>query len=151
LDSLHQLWRDRPSQPGQCVLGAVKSNVGHLLTGAGGAGLMKILGMFQARERWPIANFRQPANALQQPGSPFRVAATAETWAEPASGRPRRAAINAFGFGGINAHVLIEEWPNTRRLADAETSDEKSKTALEDIVIIGVEGTIGPWKNLAAI
>ncbi len=153
LDSLHQLWSGIAAQPGQCALGAVKSNVGHLLTGAGGAGVMKLIGMLRRRELWPIANFQTPATALQHPASPFRIVAQAEAWPEPASNRPRRAAINAFGFGGINAHVLIEEYLPARRLADQTPTltPLSSATPADDIVLIGLDATIGPWQGLAAV
>ena len=122
--SLHQFWQHEPTRPHQCVIGGVKSNVGHLLTGAGAAGLMKVLFAFQHRTLPPTANFQTPAPALDVATSPFRVLGQAEPWPERVEGRgprvegpneghdhiPRRAAVNAFGFGGINAHVLIEEW-----------------------------------------
>lgn len=151
LDSLHQLWRDRPCRPGQCVLGAVKSNVGHLLTGAGGAGLMKILGMLRAHELWPIANWNEPAAALRNADSPFRVVTRAEPWPEPASGRPRRAAINAFGFGGINAHVLIEEWRVDAACDFAAANPPPPDPRSDDVVLIAVDAAIGPWPDLDAV
>jgi PfaB family protein len=149
LDSLHQLWRDRPYRPGQCVLGAVKSNVGHLLTGAGGAGLMKLLGMLRARELWPIANWNEPAAALRSVDSPFRVITQAEPWPQPAAGRPRRAAINAFGFGGINAHVLIEEWTANKPLPAYDFA--ATNHPHDDIVVIALDAAVGPWPDLDAV
>ena len=121
IDSLHQLWQEESSRPGQCVIGGVKSNVGHLLTGAGAAGLMKVLYAFKHQTLPPTANYESPATGLTRPDSPFRVIGQAEPWPRRPSGRlsqhldaaapiPRRATINAFGFGGINAHVLIEEF-----------------------------------------
>ena len=121
IDSLHQLWAEEKASPGLCVIGGVKSNVGHLLTGAGAAGLMKVLFAFQHGTLPPTANFKSPAPGLARPESPFRVIGRAEPWlrrkvglsaTDPADTTiiPRRATINAFGFGGINAHVLIEEF-----------------------------------------
>ncbi len=123
--SLHQLWQDESSRSGQCVIGGVKSNVGHLLTGAGAAGLMKVLMAIQHQTLPPTANFTTPAAPLSDPKSPFRVLGQSERWPRRGNGRlsarsslhdnarsevPRRATVNAFGFGGINAHVLIEEF-----------------------------------------
>ena len=121
IDSLHQLWEREQAIPGQCVIGGVKSNVGHLLTGAGAAGLMKVLLAIRHQTLPPTANYEKPASALAQPGSPFRVLRQAEPWERRVEKSvtdhgtrsdliPRRATINAFGFGGINAHVLIEEF-----------------------------------------
>ncbi|MDZ4684632.1 MAG: beta-ketoacyl synthase N-terminal-like domain-containing protein, partial [Planctomycetaceae bacterium] len=118
LDSLHTLWREEPGSSRRCVLGSVKSNVGHLLTAAGGASLMKLLFALQTKTLPPTANFVEPAPALNRVDSPFRVLSQAESWPQRDSATPRRAAINAFGFGGINAHVLLEEWTSDLVAAD---------------------------------
>ena len=122
--SLHQLWQQESSRPGQCIIGGVKSNVGHLLTGAGAAGLMKVLFAIKHQTLPPTANFTEPAAQLNGEHSPFRVLGQSKPWIRrtemsgaDAAGLtgtqrksiPRRATVNAFGFGGINAHVLIEE------------------------------------------
>ncbi|MBO0697167.1 MAG: hypothetical protein J2P46_02120, partial [Zavarzinella sp.] len=103
-ESLRQLWSGRQ---GRVVLGGVKSTVGHLLTGAGAAALAKVLLAFRHRTLPPTANFVRPSPRLGYEHGPFRVLQSEEPW--EADG-PRRAAINGFGFGGINAHVLLEEW-----------------------------------------
>ncbi len=91
------------------VLGSVKSNVGHLLTAAGAAGLIKTVQALVHRELPPTASFQAASPALGLAGSGLRVLTTAEPW-PAADDRPRRAAVSAFGFGGINAHVLVEEY-----------------------------------------
>ncbi len=118
LDSLHTLWREETGRAHRCVLGSVKSNVGHLLTGAGGASLMKMLWALQEKTLPPTANFVDPAPALNRPDSPFQVLANSQPWQRRDESTPRRAAINAFGFGGINAHVLLEEANGEWSMAD---------------------------------
>ncbi len=108
--SLQQLWADQSYEAGQCVLGSVKSNVGHLLTAAGAAGLMKVLLALKHETLPPTANFRAAAAKLGLEQSPFTVLQAARPWPRRAAERPRRAAVSAFGFGGINAHVLVEEY-----------------------------------------
>jgi acyl transferase domain-containing protein len=108
--SLNQLWSGRSWQPGQCTLGAVKANVGHLLTGAGAAGLLKVLLSLRHNTLPPVANFQKASDKIPLAQSPFRALTQNQPWKKRSDGRPRRAAINGFGFGGINAHVLIEEW-----------------------------------------
>ncbi len=106
--SLQTLWeeasreRQLPDSRGQCVLGSVKSTVGHLLTGAAAAGLVKLLGALRDKQLPPTANFATPAPGVDLEASPFRILTQAEPWPERADGGPRRAAISAFGFGGIN-------------------------------------------------
>ncbi|HKB04182.1 MAG TPA: beta-ketoacyl synthase N-terminal-like domain-containing protein, partial [Gemmataceae bacterium] len=103
-ESLRQLWQ---GDSGRAVLGGVKSTVGHLLTGAGAAALAKVLLAFRHGTLPPTANFERPSPKLGYDGGPFRILRRAEPWE---STGPRRAAINGFGFGGINAHLLVEEW-----------------------------------------
>ncbi|AUX42373.1 polyketide synthase [Sorangium cellulosum] len=85
-------------------IGSLKSNLGHLITVAGAAGLLKVLGAFEAGVRPPMLHADAPIEALR--GSPFRLLAEAEPWP---SDRPRVAAVSAFGFGGNNAHLLVSQ------------------------------------------
>jgi acyl transferase domain-containing protein len=84
-------------------IGSVKSNVGHLLTAAGGAGLLKVLGALRAGLRPPSLHADDPIAELDR--TPLRLLAEAEDWPGP-----RRAAVSAFGFGGTNAHLVVDEW-----------------------------------------
>lgn len=111
IESLVALWQDRPWKTGQCAIGSVKSMIGHLLTGAGAAGLIKTLLALHHKTLPPSLNFSRPADTSPLPASPFRVQTEVEPWPQRAASTRRRAAVSAFGFGGINAHVLLEEWP----------------------------------------
>ncbi len=109
-ESLLQLWKetDRPPQGASCVIGSVKSTVGHLLTGAGSVATMKVIMAMAAETLPPQANFSQPADSLDLKNSPFRILDRPEPWQLR---RPtRRAAVSGFGFGGVNAHLLLEDW-----------------------------------------
>lgn len=106
--SLTQLWRDGSWRPGQAVLGSVKANIGHLLTAANSASLIKVILGFQNERLYPTPNFHAPAPGIALAESPFRILTATETWPRP-NDRPRRAAVSGFGFGGINAHLLLEE------------------------------------------
>ncbi len=103
-ESLRKLW---DGEDRSAVLSGVKSTVGHLLTGAGAAAVAKVLLAMRERTLPPTANFEHPSPKLGYDASPFRILQESRPW--KTSG-PRRAAVNGFGFGGINAHVLIEEW-----------------------------------------
>ncbi len=108
--SLKQLWSDINRGDARCVIGSVKSNIGHLLTAAGGAALTKVLLALQNETLPPTANFNMPQPGMELDNSPFRVLSYSAPWQRRGDGIPRRAAVSAFGFGGINAHLLIEEW-----------------------------------------
>ncbi len=154
--SLKELWTsasetDSPAQE-RCVIGSVKSNVGHLLTGAGAAGLTKILLAFRHETLPPTAGFARASAKLELDPSPFRVLEQSERFVPRNANTPRRAALSAFGFGGINAHVLIEEWaatPDVRATvvddtasnSEAKRTDERSTEAdptEEPIAIVGL-------------
>ena len=84
-------------------IGSLKSNFGHPITAAGAAGLLKVLGAIRARVRPPTLGTENPIEDLD--GTPLRLLRAVEPWPEP-----RRAAVSAFGFGGNNAHLIVEEW-----------------------------------------
>ena len=144
--SLNQLWSGRTWQPGQCTLGAVKANVGHLLTGAGAAGLLKVLLSLRHNTLPPVANFQRASDKIPLAQSPFRALTQSQSWPRRADGQPRRAAINGFGFGGINAHVLIEEWTGAPT-TPLQTPDAISHPP-SSVAIVGLGTHIGPWKSL---
>lgn len=146
-ESLSKLWQAGSWQPGQCVLGAVKANIGHLLTAAGSASLIKILLALRHRTLPVMANFRQPAERVALEGSPFRILQASQPWPQRDPGTPRRAAINGFGFGGINAHVLIEEW-----LGQAEELPVRPRAPRGNVpvAIVGLAARVGPWQTLRA-
>lgn len=82
-------------------IGSVKSNVGHLLASAGVAGLLKVLGALRAGVRPATLGAERPLESLA--GTPLRVLTAPEPWSGP-----RRAAVSAFGFGGTNAHLVVD-------------------------------------------
>ncbi|MGH1345638.1 MAG: beta-ketoacyl synthase N-terminal-like domain-containing protein [Nannocystales bacterium] len=84
-------------------LGSLKANVGHLITAAGVAGLIKVCEAMKAGELPPTPHLDRPTDALSSTG--FRVPSEPEPW--PGEGT-RRAAVSAFGFGGNNAHLIVE-------------------------------------------
>ena len=86
-------------------IGSLKSNMGHLITASGVAGLIKVLASMEAEERPRTLHAEEPMAELK--GSPFRLLHDNEPWP---SQRPRVAAVNNFGFGGNNAHLLVEQY-----------------------------------------
>jgi acyl transferase domain-containing protein/acyl-CoA synthetase (AMP-forming)/AMP-acid ligase II/acyl carrier protein len=93
-----------------CWIGSVKANIGHLEAAAGVAGLLKALLVLREARIVPQINLRQLNPLLRIEGTPFRIATAAAAWTS-ADGAPRRAAVSSFGFGGTNAHAILEEVP----------------------------------------
>ena len=134
-DSLRALWENRP---GRAVIGSVKSTVGHLLTGAGTAALAKVILAIRNKTLPPQANFARPGPAGYADG-PFRVLTQAEPWN---STGPRRAAVSGFGFGGVNAHLLVEEYAGPLPTA---ASVPAVPSPGEPIAVVGLGAHVGPW------
>jgi phthiocerol/phenolphthiocerol synthesis type-I polyketide synthase E len=93
-----------------CALGSVKTNLGHLETAAGIAGLIKTVLALEHRELPPSLHFNEANPAIDFAGSPFYVNVRLAGW--PAGDGPRRAGVSSFGIGGTNAHVVLEEAPD---------------------------------------
>ena len=92
-----------------CYLGSVKTNIGHLESAAGIAGLLKTTLALAHEQIPPNLHFDTP-----HPGIPFdrlrlRVPTSLQPW--PRATKPRYAGVNSFGFGGTNAHVILGEAP----------------------------------------
>ncbi|MCC6179261.1 MAG: SDR family oxidoreductase, partial [Chloroflexi bacterium] len=106
---LTQAFRLGTDRAGFCAIGSVKSNVGHLDTAAGVAGLIKTVQALRHREIPPSLHFTQPNPKLELETSPFYVSTELQPW--PEGPTPRRAGVSSFGLGGTNAHVVLEEAP----------------------------------------
>lgn len=169
LESLHRLWHEVPGphawNAGQCAIGSVKSNIGHLLTAAGAAGLIKTLLALRDGALPPSANLEpgRVTPALSQAptlrgedgaylDSPFRVQTEVEPWKRRSPGTPRRAAVSGFGFGGINAHLLVEEAEHevSRGAAASPQRSTGQNEATVPIAIVGMDTHVGALTSLQA-
>ncbi|WP_063806777.1 hybrid non-ribosomal peptide synthetase/type I polyketide synthase [Streptomyces regalis] len=90
------------------LLGSVKANIGHLLNAAGMPGLVKTVLALQHRQVPPAPNTTPPAPYLQRVAPGFELVTEQREWRAPG---PLIAGVNAFGFGGTNAHAVLEEAP----------------------------------------
>lgn len=143
-------------RPGKKIpVGSVKANVGHTLESAGLASLVKAVLAMQNGMIPPQINIRQQNPAIKWDQVPFYVPQKAEPWATPANGQPRRTAVNAFGIGGLNVHVVLEEGrlDTARQLLNKPANKPGEPRVLtqrerEPVAIIGV-GAVFPGARTA--
>jgi acyl transferase domain-containing protein/enoyl-CoA hydratase/carnithine racemase/acyl carrier protein/SAM-dependent methyltransferase len=114
-----------PGKP-HCGLGSVKTNVGHLEGAAGLAGLIKVLMAIRHRSIPATVNFERLNPDIDLSDSPFYIVAQNQVWPHRQDERgrklPRRAGVSAFGFGGANAHAVVEEYPSSGDNAKTQDS-----------------------------
>jgi acyl transferase domain-containing protein/NAD(P)-dependent dehydrogenase (short-subunit alcohol dehydrogenase family)/acyl carrier protein len=89
-------------------LGSAKSNVGHLKAGAGAAGLLKAVYAVHYKTIPPTLHAERPNPNIDFTATPFYLPHDAREWEKP-NGTPRRCGVSAYGFGGTNFHVVLEE------------------------------------------
>lgn len=100
-------------QKGFCRIGSVKTNIGHLNTAAGVAGLIKTVLSLNNHQIPPSLHFKNPNPKIDFANSPFVVNTELREWSRGST--PRLAGVSSFGIGGTNAHVVLEEAPESRR------------------------------------
>jgi acyl transferase domain-containing protein/acyl carrier protein/SAM-dependent methyltransferase/NAD(P)-dependent dehydrogenase (short-subunit alcohol dehydrogenase family) len=106
-EALTAAFGEHTSQTAFCALGSVKTNIGHLATAAGIAGIVKVVLAMRHRQIPPSLHFSQPNEHVALDGSPFFVNTELRPWTAPVP----RAGVSSFGFGGANAHVVLEAAP----------------------------------------
>lgn len=108
--ALADVFSPRPESLPRIRLGSVKSLIGHTGWVSGVASLIKILQAFAHRTIPPQHNFTAPAAGLALAATPFDIPRESLPWPANQAPFPRRAGIDGFGFGGTNAHLVVEEF-----------------------------------------
>lgn len=140
ITALTQAFREHTPATGYCALGSVKTNIGHLAEAAGMAGLIKTILALKHKALPPSLHFTTPNPKIDFDHSPFYVNTKLAAWETPATS-PRRAGVSAFGMGGTNAHLILEEAPLLPPTANAVerplhllTLSAKTEQALHTLV-----------------
>jgi phthiocerol/phenolphthiocerol synthesis type-I polyketide synthase A len=145
------LGRARP-QSAPLLIGAVKSNLGHLEAAAGIAGFIKAVLAVQRGHIPANLNFRTPNPHIPFENLGLKVVDKPTDW--PATGQPRRAGVSSFGFGGTNAHVVLEQGPEAPL---GTTTLPQSAGAVTTLVVSGktdervasTAGMLAQWMDCA--
>ncbi|HEX2937740.1 MAG TPA: SDR family NAD(P)-dependent oxidoreductase, partial [Ruminiclostridium sp.] len=136
IEALTSAFRKGTDKKDFCAIGSVKTNIGHLDAAAGVAGLIKTVLALRSRMLPPSLNFKSPNKKIDFKESPFFVNNSLNEWKN--GNKPLRAGVSAFGIGGTNAHVVLEEAPEI--ISDAAQNkpmlfviSAKNKKALDNI------------------
>ena len=121
LNSLMEAFSGAHVPPGSIALGSVKSNIGHLKAAAGAAGMLKATLALHDKVLPPSINFERPNPNLDWTASPFAVNTELRDW-DVAADRARVAGVSAFGFGGTNFHLVMEEYMPDRHATNGHRS-----------------------------
>ena len=127
---------DRP-----LLMGSVKTNIGHLESASGAAGLIKVVLSLQHGVLPQSLHFDKPSPHIPWDSLPVRVVTEATPWER--STRPRRAGVSSFGFTGTNAHVLLEEAPAQPVVVESDSADDvaeasKSESPEESVDVLAL-------------
>src|SRR3954469_11829205 len=125
------------AERGRIALGSAKSNIGHLKAGAGAAGMLKTVMALHEKILPPTLNSERSNPNIDFPATPFALNHAAREW-ERRSGYARRAGVSAYGFGGTNFHVVLEEYvpglsTSERKQFTGASIDEGRKTNDESV------------------
>ncbi|WP_067694366.1 type I polyketide synthase [Nocardia jejuensis] len=126
--ALTKAFRQSTDRIGYCLLGSAKTNIGHTDTAAGVAGLIKAVLSLEHGLIPANLHYTTPNPLLDLTGSPFRIAHDTTTW--PESEGPRRAGVSAFGIGGTNAHIVLEQAPPAAIAPHSRTTTSRSEALL---------------------
>lgn len=121
------------------LLGSVKSNMGHLLTAAGMTGLFKVLLSMEKNMIPPNANLEKPISSENNWLSREQIIESPTEWKD----LEKQAGINAFGFGGTNAHMVVENHHKTK-----EKNYTSAPASLLPMAITGIDAHFGDCTNL---
>ncbi|MGX9459935.1 beta-ketoacyl synthase N-terminal-like domain-containing protein [Shewanella sp. A14] len=109
-NGLKSVFADGNDTQQHIALGSVKSQVGHTKSTAGTAGVIKAALALHHKVLPPTINVSKPNPNLNIQDSPFYLNTETRPWLPRADNTPRRAGISAFGFGGTNFHIVLEEY-----------------------------------------
>jgi amino acid adenylation domain-containing protein len=141
IEGLTQAFRAKTQDTAFCAIGSIKSNFGHLTAAAGVAGLIKATLCVEHATLAPSLHFERPNPAIDFARTPFVVNAKLTRW----EASPRRAGVSAFGVGGTNAHVVLEEAPPPKPRGEARSKHLLTWSARTDASLDAATGELVRW------
>jgi amino acid adenylation domain-containing protein len=111
LEALEKTFKNFSSKKHHCALGSIKTNIGHTVTVAGVAGVIKMLLCMQNKQLPPLINYNELNEHINLENTPFYINTKLKEWLPPDK-LLRTAAINSLGLNGTNVHLILEEYRN---------------------------------------
>ncbi|HEY2031690.1 MAG TPA: type I polyketide synthase [Myxococcales bacterium] len=132
-EGLSRAFRAGTDKTGFCALGTLKANTGHMEVAAGVSGLIKTALCVREGVIPPAHNYTASNPKIDLPSSPFYLPTELRPW--PLGDHPRRAGVSAFGVGGTNAHVVLEEAPRREDSAEAPVRQDSASEGAQLLVV----------------
>ncbi|MCE2597158.1 3-hydroxyacyl-[acyl-carrier-protein] dehydratase FabA [Motilimonas cestriensis] len=142
LNSMSQFFGDGKQVP---LIGSVKGNIGHLLTAAGMPSIVKTILSMQHNQIPASIGINAPISSGNLAWGEQQLVRNEQPWPANNSSAPKRAGVSAFGFGGCNAHLVLQQPPATDVKSIAANKRESSTTAM---AITGVACHVGRAENI---
>ena len=151
LASMERFFEDKLAGSAVPLIGSAKSNLGHLLTAAGMPGIMKMIFAMRSGRLPPSINLSAPISSPKGLFSAKNLPTEMHAWPDKAGNDRRHAGVSVFGFGGCNAHLLLESY------VPANTSSQHTQSAAQvsyqhtPLTIIGLASHFGPLSSINAL
>ncbi|WP_173497915.1 beta-ketoacyl synthase N-terminal-like domain-containing protein [Shewanella sp. ISTPL2] len=150
LASMERFFEDKLAGSAVPLIGSAKSNLGHLLTAAGMPGIMKMIFAMRSGRLPPSINLSAPISSPKGLFSAKNLPTELHAWPDKAGNDRRHAGVSVFGFGGCNAHLLLESYAaNTNKKNEQPAATVSYQHT--PLNIIGLASHFGPLSSINAL
>ncbi|CAD6366254.1 hypothetical protein SHEWT2_00920 [Shewanella hafniensis] len=151
LASMERFFEDKLAGSAVPLIGSAKSNLGHLLTAAGMPGIMKMIFAMRSGRLPPSINLSAPISSPKGLFSGKNLPTELHAWPDKAGNDRRHAGVSVFGFGGCNAHLLLESYVPTKISSQHTQSAAQVSYQHTPLTIIGLASHFGPLSSINAL
>ncbi|MDP5144834.1 beta-ketoacyl synthase N-terminal-like domain-containing protein [Shewanella sp. ULN5] len=151
LTSMERFFEDKLNGSATPLIGSAKSNLGHLLTAAGMPGIMKMIFAMRQGVLPPSINISSPIASPNQLFGQQTLPNDVLPWPDKAGNSVRHAGVSVFGFGGCNAHLLIESYDNNGVKSHATANACEFNAAQQELSITGIAALFGQASSINAL
>lgn len=146
IEALNQAFSEYTNKKQFCYIGSVKTNIGHTGSAAGIAGVIKVLMMMKHKKLVKTINLKETNPIIDFKQSAFMPATEYMDWDFKKNNFKRIAGVSAFGFGGVNAHVILQEWTNNKE-SEVDKKEDESLFFLSAKSEESLKREIETWKT----